>query len=74
LTLDRICFDPRKLEGRPYIRGLSIPVPTVIRCVAAGKSVPEILTAYPGLEAEDIRQALEYAARLAEESWLPGWP
>jgi len=71
LALDRITFDPAKMAGRACIRGLRIPAAVIVRCVAAGMTHQEILDAYPDLEPEDIRQALEYAARLAEERFLP---
>jgi uncharacterized protein (DUF433 family) len=62
VDFDRITVDPAKLEGRPSIRGLRISVETVVRMVAAGWTGAEILADYPDLEAEDIKQALEYAA------------
>jgi uncharacterized protein (DUF433 family) len=71
MGLDRITFDPGKMAGQACIRGLRLPVATVIRCVASGMTRQEILEAYPDLEEEDIRQALEYAARLAEERLVP---
>jgi uncharacterized protein (DUF433 family) len=72
--LDRTTFDAAKMSGQACIRGLRIPVATVVRCVAAGMIPPDIVAAYPDLEGEDVRQSLEYAARLAEERWVPGWP
>ncbi len=66
--LDRITFDPHVMGGRACIRGMRVPVSLIVNLVANGMSVEEILEAYPYLEAEDIRQALRYAAMLAEES------
>ena len=60
--LTRITFDPAKLGGQACIRGMRIPVATVVRCVASGMSTAEILDAYPDLEPEDIEQALAYVA------------
>lgn len=57
-----IAFEPDKLEGKPTIRGLRITVETVVRLVAGGWTFDEILSDYPDLEREDIKQALEYAA------------
>jgi len=65
---DRITFDPNVMGGRACIRGLRVTVSLVLNLVASGMSDAEILDAYPYLEAEDIRQALRYAAWLAEES------
>lgn len=53
------------------MRGLRVTVGTLVGLVAAGRTVPEILALYPYLEAEDIRQALSYAAWRAEEIEVP---
>jgi len=66
--LDRITFDPQVMGGRACIRGMRITVSLVVNLVANGMSTEEILADYPYLEPEDIRQALSYAAWLAEES------
>jgi uncharacterized protein (DUF433 family) len=66
--LERITFDPDVMEGRACIRGMRITVSLVVNLVANGMSATEILVDYPYLEPEDIRQALAYAAWLAEES------
>ena len=62
MSFDRITAEPGRLEGRPCIRGLRIPVESVVRLVAAGWAFEEILENYPDLERDDITQALEYAA------------
>jgi len=67
LWLDRITVDPEVMGGQPCIRGLRIPVSLIIRLIASGKTVKEILEDYPELEEEDIKQALEYAAWVASE-------
>jgi uncharacterized protein (DUF433 family) len=59
------------MGGVPCIRGLRIPVATVVGMVADGMSDQEILDAYPDLEREDIRAALHYAARAVSERELP---
>ncbi len=67
----RITTDPRQMGGLPCIRGLRMPVARVIGMVAEGMSNDEILTAYPYLEKEDIREALRYAAAAVRERELP---
>ncbi len=65
---DRITFDPNVMGGRACIRGMRITVSLILNLVANGMSIEEIVEAYPDLEPEDVRQALRYAAWLAEES------
>jgi len=60
--LDRITVDPRVCLGQPTIRRMRITVSVILKMVAAGKSVHEIIDAYPELEPEDIHQSLQYAA------------
>jgi uncharacterized protein (DUF433 family) len=64
---DRITANPRQMGGVPCIRGLRIPVSTIVGMVADGMSSPEILEAYPDLEPGDIVQALRYAACLTKD-------
>ena len=71
MAFERITFDPEKMGGQACIRGLRIPVATVVRCVASGMSTAEIVKAYPELEEEDIAEALRYAATLAEDRIVP---
>ncbi len=66
--LDRITFDPNVMGGRACIRDTRVPVSLVVNLVADDMSRNEILEVYPYLEAEDIQQALQYAAWLAEEN------
>ena len=54
------------MGGRPCIRGLRITVATVLRLLAAGRARDEILKEYPYLEAQDLDEALAFAAWLAE--------
>jgi uncharacterized protein (DUF433 family) len=63
---DRITFDPEVCGGRPCIRGLRIRVRDILDLLAAGASRSEILHDYPYLEDEDIKAALEYAARQSD--------
>jgi len=69
--LDRITTNPAVMGGKPCIRGLRVTAGTLIGLVANGKTVAEILALYPYIEAEDITQALRYAAWRAEEIELP---
>lgn len=64
---DRITFDSQIMGGRACIRGMRIPVSVIVGQIAHGATVEEILVDYPDLEPEDIQQALEYAAWLAQE-------
>jgi uncharacterized protein (DUF433 family) len=65
---DRITFDPKMMGGRACIRGMRVTVSLILNLVANGMGEREIIADYPYLEPEDIRQALVYAAWLAEES------
>jgi uncharacterized protein (DUF433 family) len=69
--LTRITLDPSVMGGKPCIRGLRVTVGTIVGLVAAGHAEREILDLYPYLEAEDIREALAYAAWRAEEVEVP---
>lgn len=60
--LDRITVDPNICLGQPTLRGTRITVTVVLKMLAGGKSVEDVLRAYPELEAEDVRQAMRYAA------------
>ena len=71
MKFTRITAEPSKMGGMPCIRGLRIPVATVVGMVADGMSKEEILKAYPDLEGEDIHQALCYAAEAVKERELP---
>ncbi len=59
------------MGGVPCIRGLRIPVATVVAMVADGMNQDEILKAFPDLVAEDIHEALLYAAEAVRERELP---
>jgi uncharacterized protein (DUF433 family) len=71
MKFTRITVDPKQMGGVPCIRGLRIPVATVVGMVAEGMSEAEILTAYPDLERADIGEALNYAAQAVRERELP---
>ena len=71
MSYTRITIDPAQMAGVPCIRHLRIPVSLVVGMVADGMSEAEILEYYPDLEAEDIREALQYAADAVSERTLP---
>lgn len=63
--------NPRQMGGVPCIRGLRIPVATLLRMLAAGMKERQILDEYPDLEIADIRECLRYAAAVTLERELP---
>ncbi|NOT47790.1 MAG: DUF433 domain-containing protein [Acidobacteria bacterium] len=67
----RITFDSEVMGGKPCIRGMRVTVGMIVGLIASGRSFDEVLTAYPYLEEEDIREALKYAAWRVEEIELP---
>ncbi len=70
-AFDRITICQSQMGGVPCIRGLRIPVATVVGMVADGMTDAEILDAYPDLEPEDIRVSLRFAAEALQERELP---
>lgn len=71
MRFDRVTTDSQQMGGMPCIRGLRIPVATIVEMLAEGMSPEGILDAYPDLEREDIEQALHYAAESVRERELP---
>lgn len=71
VQFNRITFDPAVMGGKPCIRGMRITVGTIVGLMAAGRSVDEILAAYPYLERADVQEALSYAAWRSEELDVP---
>jgi uncharacterized protein (DUF433 family) len=71
VTFERITINPDVMGGLPCIRGMRMPVATVVGMVADGMPVAEILDDFPDLEAEDIAEALRYAAAAVRERELP---
>ena len=71
MKFERITVDPEQMGGVPCVRGLRIPVATIVGMVAEGMSEAEILQAHPDLKKEDIREALRYAAEAVKERELP---
>jgi uncharacterized protein (DUF433 family) len=66
---ERITIEPDKMNGQPCIRGLRFPVVTVLRMVAGGMSIDDIVNEHPDLEPEDIPAALNYAAEALAEHY-----
>lgn len=71
MAFERITIDPEQMAGVPCIRGLRIPVATVVDMIASGMTSDEILSDFPDLEAEDIPESLHYAAAALRERQLP---
>lgn len=71
MRYDRITYHPQVMGGRACIRGMRVPVSLVVKLVANGMTVEQILREYPDLEAEDVHQALQYAADLVDEELHP---
>ena len=69
--LTRITRDPRIMGGKPCVRGMRVTVGAIVGLVASGHSTQDILREYPYLEADDIAEALSYAAWRAEEVEVP---
>jgi len=71
MKFNRITVNANQMGGAPCIRGLRIPVATVVGMIADGMTENEILKAYPDLEREDLQEALRYAAEAVRERELP---
>lgn len=71
MTFTRITVRSDQMGGVPCIRGLRIPVATVVDMLADGMVADEILSAYPDLEPADLTEALRYAAEAVRERELP---
>jgi len=69
-NFERITVNPNQMGGVACVRGLRIPVATVLRMLAGGMSQQEILAEYPDLQPEDIRECLRFAAVSAMEREL----
>ncbi len=71
MAFQRIVADHRIMAGVPCIRGTRIPVATLIGLVAEGVTTGEILADYPQLTADDVREALQFAAAAVDQGTLP---
>ncbi len=65
--LDRITINPEVCLGQPTIRGMRITISVILKMLASGKSVQDVLRAYPELEPDDIHQAMQYAAWIVSD-------
>jgi uncharacterized protein (DUF433 family) len=68
---ERIAIDPKVCHGEACIKGTRIPVHQIVRMLANGDTIEELLEEYPSLQREDILACLDYAATLAEEQVTP---
>ncbi|MGE3267810.1 MAG: DUF433 domain-containing protein [Chloroflexota bacterium] len=71
MSYARITSDSGIMGGVPCIRGLRIPVATVVSMIADGMRPGEILADYPDLDEDDIAEALRFAADAVRERTLP---
>ena len=71
MRFERITVNPAQMGGAPCVRGLRIPVATVVGLVAQGMTEARIVAEYPDLEVADIREALAFAAAAVDERQLP---
>ena len=69
--LSRITMDPQVMGSKPCIRSMRVTVGTLVGLMASGKTIDEVLAAYPYIERQDVLEALTYAAWRAEEKELP---
>ena len=71
MPFNRISIDPNICHGQACVKGTRIPVHQIVRMLANGDTVEQLLTEYPSLSREDIMACLDYAAELAEEQVTP---
>jgi uncharacterized protein (DUF433 family) len=64
--LRRITIDPEIMGGKPCIRGMRVTVGMIVEALSAGRTIEQLLADFPYLEEPDIREALAFAARLAQ--------
>ena len=70
MKFTRITINPKQMDGVPCVRGLRIPVATVVKMTAEGMTAREIVQALPDLEPEDVRESLQYAATTVQDHSL----
>lgn len=68
---ERISIDPEVLHGQACIKGTRIAVHQIVRMLASGDTIDDLLEEYPSISKEDILACLDYAASLAEEQITP---
>ncbi len=64
-------MDPEVMGGKPCIRGMRVTVGMIVEALAAGRTIDQLLADFPYLEEQDIREALAFAARLAQGHEVP---
>ncbi len=67
----KISIDPNVCHGQAVVKGTRIPVHQIVRMLANGDTIDDLLRDYPSLKREDVLACLEYAAALAEEQVTP---
>ena len=68
--LNRISIDPAICHGKPCIKGHRIWVTLILDFLAAGESIEELLTQYPGLQREDILACIAYGAEMSRQRFV----
>ena len=71
MAFERITVDAAVMGGMPCVRGLRIPVASVVAMIADGMTVESIVDEFPDLVAEDVAESLRYAAQALRERELP---
>ncbi len=71
MAYERITVEPGKMDGQPCIRGLRVPVATLVAMVADGMTVDEIVHDLPYIEPDDVSQALHFASEALRERSIP---
>ncbi|MGF1595447.1 MAG: DUF433 domain-containing protein [Acidimicrobiales bacterium] len=71
MAVDRITVNPKVMGGVPCIRGLRIPVATVVNMVAGGMTAQQIVDELPPLELDDVVAALRFAADAVSDREIP---
>ena len=72
--VDRITINPKQMGGEPCIRGLRIPVATVVGMIANGMTPDEMVDELPPLELDDVATALRFAADAVADREIPLQP
>ena len=63
---ERITMDPEVMGGKPCIRGMRVTVGMIVEALAAGRTIEQLLADFPYIDEPDVREALAFAARLAQ--------
>jgi len=71
VPFDRISIDPNICHGQACVKGTRIPVHQIVRMLANGDTIEDLIAEYPSLTREDVMASLDYAATLAEEQVTP---